>query len=92
MARTRGRARFTLQFGPLRYELICTQFSHLAVTPGAAQIEGTCTINGVGGFDFTVSVIESRSADGRDATKLRLQARDTATDTLVLDTQPSSAK
>ena len=85
-----GQATFTLHFGALRYEIYSSQLHRLAATRGEARIEGLCTINGVSGFEFIVTVSEGHAAVGRGETKLRLQVRDTGTETVVLDTQPGS--
>ena len=85
-----GHVAFVLRFGATQYEFASTQLARLTLAAGTATITGTCTINGVAGFDLTVTVSEGQAADGSPTTTLRLHVHDTATETLVLDTKPAS--
>ena len=85
-----GGAAFTWNIGTGRYEIASTQVTHLQIESGAARIEGACAINGVGGFAFTLLVVPSRSQEGNETQRLRLQVRDATTGTVVLDTQPGT--
>ena len=85
-----GHATWVWVFGASRYEIASTQVSQLLTGGAAARIDGACAINGVGGFHFTVLVVAARGPDGSDTQRLRLQVRDAASGTVVLDTQPGT--
>jgi hypothetical protein len=56
--------------------------SYTIVDPTTRQITGTCTINGVGGFTFTVVVVDNGQPGRRDTFSITLSNGYTASGTL----------
>lgn len=81
-----GRASFSFKNGNIDFQ--STSYSRIIVSGNTAKVSGTGTVNGSGGNEFYISVVDEKSTGrNRVADKYRLRIVDSATREVVYDNQ-----
>lgn len=81
--RPSGKVTFSLRTANFEFE--STGFDWLDVAAGRAQVQGTGTLNGPGGYFFRVSVVDGGPGNAPDMLALRIWHVDAATGAEVVD-------
>jgi hypothetical protein len=79
------------QFDAARLKFHSSSYEWLVVSGPRAQYKGTGTLNGVGGYDFTLSVIDGQVTGGGGVDRFRMRIWDASSDALVYDNQLGAA-
>ena len=77
----------TFDFRLANFSFNALNFDYLAISGARAKYKGTGKINGAGGFNFILTVIDGQATNGGDVDKFRMKIWNKSTGAVVYDNQ-----